>query len=116
MGRARTAASRIGVRPAVLLVGWALVFAACAGQDEVRGIVLEVDGDLTSVESFVLRLDDGEILTIVPAATGGDFHFPLPHLSDHRTSLSPVIVELDRSVDPPRAVMIRDADTVEWHE
>lgn len=88
---------------------------ACSSSDQVRGVVIEVDGDLTSVESFVLRTDSGELITIVPAADG-EFGFPLPHLNDHRTSLSPIVVELDPSMDPPRAVSIRDADDANGHE
>ena len=98
-----------------LLVAAAMMLAACSGGNEVQGIVLSVDGDLTEVRSFVLRTDDGETLEIVPDENG-TFSFPLPHLNDHRVSLSPVIVTLDRSVDPPLATAIRDADTAEWHE
>jgi len=89
--------------------------AACSSGDQVRGIVVSVDGDLTGVNSFVLRTDGGDLLTIVPAADG-DFAFPLPHLNDHRLSLSPVLVTLDRSVDPPLATSLRDADSAAWHE
>lgn len=95
-----------------------LIAAACGspGEDreEVRGVVLEVDGDLTSVESFVLRTDEGEILRVVPAPEG-DFRFPLPHLRDHLRTAEPLLVELDRSYDPPRATAIRDADNPDWH-
>lgn len=100
---------------AVAALAASLVVGACAADNEVTGIVLEVTGDLTSVESFVLRTDGGETLTIVPAADG-DFRFPLPHLNDHRASLSPITVELDDSVDPPLAVHIRDADDDSFHE
>ena len=105
-------------RIAASALGLALVVAGCGdpGEDRetVRGVVLEVDGDLASVESFVLRTDDGDILEVVPAPDG-DFRFPLPHLHDHRRTLEPVLVELDRSVDPPLATAIRDADSPAWH-
>ncbi len=105
-------------RIAAAVVGLALVAAGCGdsggGRETVRGVVLEVDGDLASVESFVLRTDEGDILEVVPAP-GGDFRFPLPHLHDHRRTLEPVLVELDRSVDPPLATAIRDADSPAWH-
>ena len=94
-----------------------LAAGACGGGEEpetVRGVVLEVEGGLTSVESFVLRTDRGEVLELVPAPDG-DFRFPLPHLHDHRRTLEPVLVELDRSVDPPLATGIRDADDPGWH-
>ena len=83
---------------------------ACGNTNEVQGVVIEVDGTLTSVASFVLRTDSGEVITVVPAEDG-DFAFPLAHLNDHRVSLSPIVVELDRSVDPPLARSIRDADS-----
>lgn len=100
-----------------LAAGLALIVAlcSCASDNEVTGVVLEVTGDLTRVESFVMRTTDGETLTIVPAADG-DFRFPLPHLNDHRASLSPIVVELDSSTEPPSAVHIRDADDDGFHE
>lgn len=105
-------------RIAAAALGLALVVAGCGdsggGRETVRGVVLEVDGDLTSVESFVLRTDEGDILEVVPAP-GGDFRFPLAHLHDHRRTLEPVLVELDRSVDPPLATAIRDADSPARH-
>ena len=105
-------------RTAAAVLGLALAVAACGnpgeGQETVRGVVLKVNGDLTSVESFVLRTDDGKVLEVVPA-TDGDFRFPLPHLHAHRRTLEPVLVELDRSVSPPLATAIRDADSPAWH-
>ena len=102
-------------RLVALLLVLGLAAAACSDPDQVRGIVLDVEGDLTSVQSFVLRIDGGETITVIPDPDG-DHGFPLPHLNDHRTSLAPVLVTLDRSVDPPVATAIRDADTAEWHE
>ena len=103
---------------AAAVLGLALAITACGtpgeGRETVRGVVLEVNGDLKSVESFVLRSDDGDVLDVLPAPDG-DFRFPLPHLHDHRRTLEPVIVELDRSVDPPLATAIRDADDPAWH-
>ncbi len=84
------------------------------GRETVRGVVLEVKGDLTSIESFVIRTDSGEILEVTPSPEG-DFRFPLPHLHDHRRTSEPVLVELDRTVDPPLATAIRDAENPAWH-
>lgn len=84
------------------------------GLETVQGVVLEVKGDLTSVESFVIRTDGGEVLEVVPAPEG-DFRFPLPHLHDHRRTSEPILVELDRTVDPPLATAIQDADDPAWH-
>ena len=99
-------------------LGLVLIVAGCGGSDvdreEVRGIVLEVEGDLASVASFLLRTDEGEVLRVVPAPDG-DFRFPLPHLHDHRRTGEPLLVELDRSYDPPLAIAIQDADDPAWH-
>lgn len=111
---------------AAFLAGLALTLAAACGESEgdgggngasretVRGVVLEVEGGLASVDSFVLRTDEGEVLEVVPAPDG-DFRFPLPHLHDHRRTSEPILVELDRSTDPPRATAVQDADSPAWH-
>jgi len=102
------------------LAGVLLVIAACGDSgagpsvETVEGVVLEVDGDLEGIESFVLRTDGGEVLEIVPAPDG-DFRFPLPHLYDHLRNSEPLSVGLDRSVDPPLAVSMRDAGSSAWH-
>lgn len=101
---------------ALLLLGASVTSCSegATGLETVRGIVLEVKGDLTSVESFVIRTDSGEVLEVVPAPEG-DFRFPLPHLHDHRRTSEPILVELDRTVDPPLATSIQDADDPAWH-
>ena len=113
-------------KAAAVLAGLALTLAAACGESEadrggsgggretVRGVVLEVEGGLTSVDSFVLRTDEGEVLEVIPAPDG-DFRFPLPHLHDHLRTSEPILVELDRSTDPPRAAAIQDAESPAWH-
>jgi len=109
------------MRYAPALAGVLLVLAACGGSGDgppvetVQGVVLEVDGDLEGVESFVLRTDDGEVLELVPSPDG-DFRFPLAHLYDHLRTSEPLSVGLDRSADPPLAVSMRDADSSAWHD
>ncbi len=107
----------------ILVVILLVTAASCAGkrpaendqfQETIRGVVLEVNGDLTSIESFVVRTDDGEVLEVRPAPDG-DFRFPLPHLRDHLRTSEPILVELDRTVNPPWATAIRDADNPAWH-
>ena len=98
----------------MLLAAVIALTAACTSSDEVRGVVLEVEGTLTSVEWFVLRTDAGDVITMVPSPNGDDT-FPLLHLNDHRSTLSPIIVVLDRSVDPPVARSIRDAEDADEH-
>ena len=98
----------------MLLAAVIALTAACTSSDEVQGIVLEVEGTLTSVESFVLRTDAGDIITVVPSQDSDDA-FPILHLYDHRSTLSPIIVVLDRSFDPPVARSIRDAADADEH-
>lgn len=108
------------MRYAPALAGVLLVIAACGDRgngpsvETVEGVVLEVNGDLEGIDSFVLRTDDGEVLEIVPAPDG-DFRFPLAHLYDHLRTSEPLSVGLDRSVDPPLAISMRDADNSAWH-
>ena len=108
------------MRYAPALAGVLLVIAACGDSgngpsvETVEGVVLEVNGDLEGIDSFVLRTDDGEVLEIVPAPDG-DFRFPLAHLYDHLRTSEPLSVGLDRSVDPPLAISMRDADSSAWH-
>ncbi len=109
------------MRYAPALAGVLLVLTACGGSGDgppvetVQGVVLEVNGDLEGVESFVLRTDDGEVLELVPSPDG-DFRFPLAHLYDHLRTSEPLSVGLDRSADPPLAVSMRDADSSAWHD
>jgi len=71
-----------------------LVGVACgSGTEDVTGIVVEVEGDLTSVSRFVLVVPDGERLTFVPSP-GILFHdrAPISHLQDHLRSGEAVTV------------------------
>lgn len=63
-------------------------------------MVLEVDGDLTSVQSFLLRLEDGTDLRLEPAAgLLFDHNAPISHLRDHQRSGEPVMVVYEESAD-----------------
>ncbi|CAN5777760.1 hypothetical protein BH23ACT5_BH23ACT5_20430 [soil metagenome] len=55
-----------------------------------KGIVVEVTGDLTSVEGFT-ALVEGDALDFIPSPDG-DYAFPLPHLRDHLRSGDPVLI------------------------
>lgn len=65
----------------------------------VEGIVLELEGDLTEVQYFVVMDSDGERYTFTPAA-GLTFHGgPLSHLRDHITSGQSVFVVYETAAD-----------------
>lgn len=65
----------------------------------VEGIVLELQGDLTAVEFFVVMDASGERYTFVPADDLTFHGGPLSHLRDHVTSGAPVFVVYESSPD-----------------
>ena len=82
------------MKPLRYFLACTLVLTACSGNgDEYRGTVVEVVGDLTSVESFTVRLDDGTDRVFEPDP-GILFHdsAPLSHLQEHRLNGQPVRV------------------------
>lgn len=89
---------------------WLAVFAmvaACA-QDAgtMVGIVVEVDGDLSTVTSFTM-LVEGDHVRFIPGAEG-EFAFPLPHLREHLRDGSPVRVGWERQGEQLVAVRLED--------
>ncbi len=86
-------------RLAVLLL---VVVAACGngGGDSITGRVVEVDGDLLDVRSFVVLTADGDRRTFVPEA-GLLFArgAPLSHLQDHVRDGAPVLVRFTERDD-----------------
>jgi len=75
----------------------------------VTGVVLTVDGDLESVDSFTI-LADGIEYVFVPAE-GLQFHDgPLSHLNSHRLSGGPVTVEFEDDGTTLVATSVADAD------
>jgi hypothetical protein len=83
---------------AVVLIGAAILSACSGGTDggTATGVVIDLEGDLTTVSSFVLRLPDGSDRTIVPAP-GIRFHgdAAIGHLRDHLRSGAPVRIEYE---------------------
>jgi hypothetical protein len=76
------------LRRSIGVVLVALVLVACGSSDAVvSGVVVGVDGDLTTVNSFQVRTTEGDLLVFVPAP-GIRFHdaAPLSHLTDHLVS------------------------------
>ena len=67
--------------------------------ESVEGIVLELEGDLTAVTSFVILDAAGERYSFIPAE-GLTFHGgPLSHLRDHITSGDAVFVVYETAAD-----------------
>ena len=97
-----------------LVAAAALVTAACSGGGDaptVTGVVIDVIGDLTSVESFTLRLDGGLDRTFEPdQGVLFDDSAPLSHLGDHLLSGEPVVVRYRTRDDGTLiALEVRDA-------
>ncbi len=69
-----------------LLAAALLALSACSPDGDVRieGVVIDLGGDIATVESFTVRLGDGTDLVFEPAP-GIGFHdsAPLTHLRDH---------------------------------
>lgn len=80
---------------AALLV---LTAIACGGggRSTARGVVVEVEGGITEVSGFVLRLPDASDLRLRPAE-GVLFHdsAPIGHIRDHLRSGEPIEVEYE---------------------
>jgi hypothetical protein len=71
-----------------------MVAAACGSDTpSVAGVVIDVTGDITTVEEFVLRLPDGSDQTFVPAP-GITFHSgaSIGHLRDHMRSGQTIVI------------------------
>jgi hypothetical protein len=84
-----------GARPILLTVVLAVAAAGCGTDEErVTGVVVEVQGDLTAVESFGIVGSDGERMTFRPGPGLVTFEHgaPLPHLTEHLRTGEPVRV------------------------
>ncbi len=75
---------------------------------QLSGIVIDVEGDLTEVQSFEV-LSDGERFIFEPARDG-EFAFPLPHLREHLRTGEPVAIEYERIDGVLMAMRVSDAD------
>lgn len=86
------------------------VVVACSGQTTVVGRVIEVDGDLSTVDSFTVVTEGGETLTFEPDPFGR-YPFPLPHLREHLVSGELLRVDYRPAEDGTLvAVALDDAD------
>ena len=106
MGRDRTLARTILIG---LIAAAALVLALLPSESgQLTGIVIAVDGDLTTVGTFEV-LSDGDRFVFEPSPDG-DFAFPLSHLRDHLRSGEPVAVEYERVDGVLLAMRVSDAE------
>lgn len=74
-----------------------VALASCGGgRQSVRGVVIEVEGGITDVSGFLLRLPDGSDLRLEPA-DGVLFHdsAPIGHIRDHLLSGESIEVEYE---------------------
>lgn len=89
-----------------------IVVVGCSGGDDdsVRGVVIDVRGDITTVESFTLRLSDGTDRVFEPAA-GVLFHGtePIGHIRDHLRNGEPVDVRF-RVLDDGTSIALEVSD------
>ncbi len=79
----------------------AVTIAGCGGGKgpSTVGVVLEVDGDLTTVESFTLLTEDGTQVRFFPAPEVTFDGGPLSHLTSHVVSGDPVRVFYEKAPD-----------------
>ena len=85
-----------------LLIGTAFLLAACsesAGDTasaevlSVVGVVIAVDGNLSGIDWFTIRVDDGTDLTFAPDDHALFDNGPFSHIRDHLTSGTPIRVD-----------------------
>ena len=93
----------MGKPQVVLIVAVGLILAACSGSDDghadntVTGVVTEVSGDLTSVDSFVVLDDVGDSHLFTPQSGLEFYGGPLTHLRDHVVTGQRVTVTFEES-------------------
>ena len=91
---------------------------AAVVEASVTGVVIDVVGGLTGIDSFKLRLPDGTDLELMP---GDDLLFddvaPISHLRDHLVSGAPVTATyLEAGEGLPIVVAISDATGGDHHD
>ncbi|HSM02488.1 MAG TPA: hypothetical protein VK960_08655 [Acidimicrobiia bacterium] len=93
----------------LLLAG---ILAGCAGDEgRVTGVLTDVEGDLTGIESFEL-LTAGERIRFVPEDgldVFGDDGTPLSHLHEHLQTGDPVRVTYRVDGNSRVAILVEDA-------
>jgi hypothetical protein len=98
------------IAASVMLI--ALIIGACSGSARrLEGVVVDVDGDLTGVESFEIVSTDGQRLRFVPDEGVENFAHggPLTHLTEHLQTGSPIRVTYEHRDGTLVAVEVDDA-------
>lgn len=95
---------------AVATAAVVVALAACGdATTRVEGRIVEFDGDLTAVRSFVLLTERGDRIEFRPGPEATFHGGPLTHLRDHLVSGEPVVVFYEGSADEARVVSVEDA-------
>jgi hypothetical protein len=83
-----------------LSIGATFLLAACSAGDTAAaealsavGVVIAVDGSLSGIDSFTIRVDDGTDVTFVPEDGALFDSGPFSHIRDHLTSGTPIRVD-----------------------
>lgn len=96
----------------LILVLVAATLTACSGdENRVTGVLIDVDGDLTAVESFEIQ-SGGERLRFVPddgLDVFGDGGTPLSHLFEHLQTGDPIRVTYRVEGNTRVATLVEDA-------
>ncbi len=105
MGRDRTLARWVLIGLVAAVAVALALLPSDSGQ--LTGIVIVVDGDFSTVDSFEV-LSDGNRL-VFELAPDGEFDFPPSHLREHLRTGEPVAVEYDRVDGVLMAIRVSDA-------
>lgn len=85
-----------------------LAVSGCSGAstEEVSGVVIDVTGDLTTVDAFIVRLPDGTNQVFEPApGLRFDGTAPVSHLRDHLRSAAPITIRYEVLDDGTRIAL-----------
>ncbi len=84
------------MKPLGVVLVMALAFTACQrGADEVRGVVVSIEGQLDQVTGFELVTGDGARFMFRVDPEGEFDGLPLSHLNEHRLSAEPISVSYE---------------------
>lgn len=91
--------------PAALVAVTAVTGCSGTSTEEVTGVVVDVTGDITSVDRFAVQTDDGELLEfqVAPGVIFAD-GAPIGHLAEHVQTGEPVEIRYEVLDDGSRVV------------